>query len=378
MSSNPCILGIAAAMVVWTTQPAWAEVGDDTWDKEGVAIASNLPLLKISTSPVLRVGAGEPYKDVASAIAALSSAGGTVLIAKGTYEIGESLRVPSHVALIGDGKDTKLRMKPGVLAHVITNADHVTGNTDILVRDLSIVGNLDSRGTPPGPDNPVRGNDNCRGIYFNHVGGAQVLNCFITETGTNSLFAENSQDIVLVRCEEMFCFHCLNFTRCKNVTVAYCRAIRKWSGEAPYFNNTRDSKVFKNCVKGMGMDGMAFDFGSSYNDVHDNLVMGSNLSGIRLAHNANHNTIRDNTIGNSGAFRNNPMGRMDGIHLGTGASNNTLSGNHCLDDQPVPTQRYGICISEAACRDNTIRGNIFSGKSAGKIHDLGTNNAITN
>ena len=378
MTFNPCLLGLAAALLVWTTRPAWAEVGDDIWDKEGVEYANTLPHLKIPAGPVVRVGADERYKDVATAIAALTPAGGTVVISKGTYDIGESLRVPSHVALIGEGHDTKIRLRSGVLAHVITNADHEKGNTDLLVRDLAIVGNLDSHGTPPGPGNPVGGNDHCRGIYFNHVGGAQVLNCLITETGTNSLLAENCQNIAFVHCEERFCFHCLNFTHCQNVTVAYCRAIRKWSGEAPYFNNTRDSKVFKNWVKGMGMDGMAFDFGSCHNEVHDNLVTGSNLSGIRLAHNAHHNTIRDNTLGNNGAYSNNPMGRMDGIHLGAGASNNILSGNHCLDDQPAPTQRYGIHLSEASCRDNTVSGNTFSGNTAGDIKDLGTNNSITN
>ena len=156
------ILGIAAAFFVWTTIPAWAEVGDPAWDKEGMEYANKLPPLKIPGNPVLMVGADEQYKDVAPAIAALPPEGGTVHIAKGKYEIGESLRMPSHVALIGEGKGTRIQMKSGILAHVITNADHKKGNTDILIRDLAIVGNLDSQGTPP-VGHPTQGNDNCRG-----------------------------------------------------------------------------------------------------------------------------------------------------------------------------------------------------------------------
>lgn len=366
-----CLGLTAAALFVWMTIPVRAEVGDAAWAKEGMEYANKLPPLKIPDSPVLRVGADEHYTDVASAIAALPPEGGTVHIAKGKYEISESLRLPSHVALIGEGRDTRIQMKSGVLAHVLTNADHQKGNTDILIRDLSIVGNLDSQGIPP-VGHPTQGNDNCRGIYFKHVGGAQVLNCFITETGSNSLLAENSQDIALVNSEELFCFHCLNFTACRNVTVAYYRATRKWSGESPYFNNTHHSQVFKNYVEGMGMDGMAFDFNSSFNDVYDNVVTGCNMSGILLFRNANHNTIRDNLIKNNGRYKANPQNRKDGIYLGN-ASRNTIAGNRCRDDQAEPTQRYGIYISNAACKDNIVRGNVFAGNTAGEIKDLGTN-----
>ena len=366
-----CLLGIAAAFFVLTTSQALAEVGDAAWAKEGMEYANKLPPLKIPDTPVLRVGSDGQYKDVASAIAALPPEGGTVHVAKGKYEISESLRLPSHVALIGEGKDSTIQLKSGILAHVITNADHEKGNTDILIRDLAIVGNLDSQGVPP-VGHPTQGNDKCRGIYFKHVGGAHVINCFITETGTNSLLAQNSHDIMLVRSEELFCFHCLNFTNCKNVTVAYYRAVRKWSGEAPYFNSTHASKVFKNYVEGIGMDGMAFDFGSSFNEIHDNVVAGSCLSGILLFRNANNNKISNNLIKNNGRYKKNPQGRMDGIYLGS-ASRNTIVGNRCIDDQANPTQRYGIYISNAACKDNVVSGNAFAGNTAGEIKDLGTN-----
>jgi len=347
--------------------------GSNDWKKEGKEYVSSLPSLPIPSDPVFSVGPAGQYKDIASAIAALPATGGTVRIASGIYEIQEAIRIPSNVALIGEGASTRIQMKPEILAHILTNANHDKGNQNILIRGLVLAGNLNSGGKPPQPGNLVAGNDNCRGIYFNRVTDAQVLDCFITETGTNPFLAEKSQNIVFAHNEEKFCFHCLNFTLCKNVTVAYNSAIQKWSGEAPYFNSTHHSRVFKNYIERMGMDGMAFDFNSSYNEIHDNLVIGSNLNGILLNRNAHHNTVHNNVIKNNGAYRNNPFDRMDGIHLASGASNNTISNNVCMDDQSNPTQRYGIYIRDATCRDNIISGNKFSGNTAGEIKDLKTN-----
>ncbi|MCY3017456.1 MAG: right-handed parallel beta-helix repeat-containing protein [Planctomycetota bacterium] len=353
---------------------ARAEVGDAAWEKEGREYVAQLPPLAIPDQPTLKVGPKEQYQDVATAIAALPAEGGTIRIAQGAYEIKESLRVPSHVALIGEGPETRIQMKERVLAHVITNADHAKGNQQILIRDLAVVGNLDSQGKPP-VGHPTQGNDNCRGIYLDRVTKAYVLNCFITETGTNSLRADNSQDVVVANNAEKHCFHCLNFTNCKAIVVAYNRVVRKWSGEAPYFNNTCDSQVFRNCVEGMGMDGMAFDFQSSRNNIHDNMVVASALSGILLCGNAGDNKVRDNTIKSSGRYKKNPQDRVDGIYL-RDASRNTIAGNRCVDDQPTPTQRYGIYISNAACQDNIVSGNTFSGNTAGEIKDLGANTRL--
>ena len=328
------------------------------------------------TGPTLFVGANQKYRDIKSAIADLPAAGGTIRVLGGTYEIAESIQVPSNTALIGEGPErTKLRLASKVFAHVITNANHQKGDRDILIKDLAIIGNLDSGGFPP-RGKPTQGNDNCRGVFFEHVKNAKVEGCFITETGTNSFLASASDRIAVVGNTEKFCFHCLNFTNCTNCIVARNKTIRKWSGESPYFNNTSRCEVYDNYVEGVGMDGMALDFNSSHNVVHDNTIVGSALSGIVIQRGSHHNRIERNTIKGNGRYKNNPTGRLDGIFLSS-ASNNQIIENECVDDQPAPTQRYGINISNAECKDNELRRNLLKGNATGPIHDMGTGTAIT-
>lgn len=332
--------------------------------------------VKPSTRPTLLVGTDLKYRDIKSAIADLPVAGGTIKVLAGTYEIAESIRVPSNTALIGEGPDrTRIRLVPKVFAHVITNADHQKGDHDIVIKDLAIIGNLDSGGVPP-RGKPTQGNDNCRGVFFDHVKNAKVEGCFITETGTNSFLALASDRIALVGNTEKFCFHCLNFTNCTNCVIAHNKTVHKWSGESPYFNNTSHSEVYDNHVEGVGMDGMSLDFNSNYNIVHDNTIVGSFLSGIVIQRGSHHNRIEDNTIKNNGRYKNTPTGRIDGIFL-SNASNNQIIGNECTDDQPAPTQRYGINISNAECKDNEIRQNLLKGNAAGPINDKGTATATT-
>ena len=328
------------------------------------------------TEPTIYVGGKEPYTDIAAALAALPATGGTVRVSAGTYEIRAALRVPSNTALIGAGpENTKIKVATGVIAHGITNADLRQGNHDILIKNLAIIGNLDSGGVPP-RGKPTQGNDGCRGIFLDRVTNACVEGCFITETGTNSFLTSDSQRIAFVGNTEKFCFHCLNFTHCARCIVAHNTTIRKWSGEAPYFNNTSDSEVFDNDVEGVGMDGMALDFSSSNNFVHDNTIVGCNMSGIVVQGGAHHNTIEHNLINGNGRYTATPTGRIDGIYL-LNASNNRIIGNHCFDDHPAPTQRYGINIANAACTHNEVRDNDLRGNVLGEIHDLGTETLIT-
>ncbi len=327
------------------------------------------------TEPTIYVGSKERYTEIAPALAALPATGGTVRVRAGTYEIREALRLPSNTALIGDGSEyTKIKVATGIIAHGITNADSQQGNHDILIKNLAIIGNLDSNGVPP-RGKPTQGNDGCRGIYLHRVTNARVEGCFITETGTNSFLTSDSTRIAFVGNTEKFCFHCLNFTQCTRCIVAHNTTLRKWSGEAPYFNNTGDSEVYDNDVEGVGMDGMALDFNSSNNLVHDNTIIGCYMSGIVVQGGAHHNTIEDNLINGNGRYVANPTGRIDGIYL-LNASHNRIIDNRCCDDQPVPTQRYGINIANAACAHNELRANDLRGNARGEIQDLGTDTVI--
>jgi parallel beta-helix repeat protein len=76
------------------------------------------------------------------AIDSLPEHGGVVVVPAGVFEIREKIRMPSHVELRGAGMDrTILVLGDGVRDHLISNADLIDGNTEIVVRDLQLQGN---------------------------------------------------------------------------------------------------------------------------------------------------------------------------------------------------------------------------------------------
>jgi len=324
--------------------------------------------------PLLRVGRGCDYADVASAVAALPASGGTVIVAAGIYRLTESIRLPSNVALIGEGHTARLEMAPGVAAHVIANADQDKGNENVLVRNLAIVGNLGSAGKPPGNDNTIKGNENCRGIWFRRVRGALVEGCLITEAATNSIAAHDCERIMFRRNTVINCWHCCNWTRSRACIIADNYFLKQWSGDGVYFNDSHDSLILRNWAEGMGAPGIALEFNSSGNVVYDNACVANSFHGIALKRGSRGNAIASNLCAGNGRFRG--AGQPDGIFLGEAASENCITGNRCFDDQPQPSQRYGINISSAGCKNNVITENHLEGNAAATTNDAGTGTVI--
>jgi len=319
--------------------------------------------------PVLRVGEGADYADVKSAVAALPPAGGTIRVAAGVYRLTESIRLPSNVALIGEGRASRLEMAPGVAAHVIANADQEKGNANILIRNLAIIGNLASNGRPPGDDNKIKGNENCRGIWFRRVRGARIDGCLIMETATNSIAAHECERVMFSGNTVINCWHCCNWTNSRNCIVADNYFRKQWSGDGVYFNDSHNSLVLHNYVEGMGAPGIALEFNSSGNVLYDNTCYANYLHGIAVKAGSHHNAVAANLCIGNGRYRG--AGQPDGIWLNK-ASDNYITGNRCFDDQPQPSQRYGINICDAESRSNILSDNRLDGHSAGAINDAGT------
>ena len=78
-----------------------------------------------------------------TAIAALPSGGGSVYLTEGTYIVDGSVNVTDHVALMGSGTATLLKVANGAnnLDAVINNADWTNGNDGIRISNLAIDGN---------------------------------------------------------------------------------------------------------------------------------------------------------------------------------------------------------------------------------------------
>ena len=319
--------------------------------------------------PTLRVGPGQPYADIAAALAALPAAGGTVRVAPGRYLISASLRLPSHTALLGDGEGVEIALAPNVVAHLITNADHEQGNEEIVIRHLTLTGNLNSQGKPPGPDNHMRGQDGARGVYFVRVHDALVEDCTITETASNSFRADECARIRCARNTIRYCWHCCNCTHSTNCLIVHNHYERQWSGDGVYFNNTTWSLIADNQVRGVGAPGITLEFNSCHNIVSDNLAEECLFQGIAVLPGCNDNRILRNTCRGNGRYR--AAGRPDGIYL-QGACGNLVADNRCFDTPGQATQRYGVNLSGPDCRDNTLCGNSGEGNALGALRDAGT------
>ena len=82
------------------------------------------------------------FGGIQAALDALPPAGGTVLVAAGSYAVAEKIRLRSHVELRGEGMErTILTLADGANDHLLSNASLTQGNTGITIRDLGLRGN---------------------------------------------------------------------------------------------------------------------------------------------------------------------------------------------------------------------------------------------
>jgi hypothetical protein len=76
--------------------------------------------------------------------------GVTIHLGPGDYVIGQTIYLPSNIAIIGAGKArTRIILAPASHCHLFTNLDHKSGNTGLTFRDFSVEGNGDSQERQP-------------------------------------------------------------------------------------------------------------------------------------------------------------------------------------------------------------------------------------
>ena len=108
-----------------------------------LALAVPGPPARAAELPTLN---GRDFRSIQQALDALPRQGGTVVLPAGVYEVGEKIRLRSHVRLQGEGIDrTILVLADGARDHLLSNADLTRGNTDITIRDLQLQGNREGQ-----------------------------------------------------------------------------------------------------------------------------------------------------------------------------------------------------------------------------------------
>jgi len=132
--------------------------------------------------------------------------GGEILLGAGTYIVDEPIYLTSAIKLRGQGRSqTIIELAPGASCHVFTNKNHMTGNNDISVFDLTIEGNMEHQVRPK----DVMGLTFSCALYFKNC-------CNI-----------NIRDVRTKNIRQTGC----HFSRCTDVTVLGFEAYRVgWSG----------------------------------------------------------------------------------------------------------------------------------------------------
>jgi parallel beta-helix repeat protein len=264
----------------------------------------------------------DDQETINSAISAISSTGGTVLLLEGTYIITDSINLASNIALVGQGRGTVLKLSDNLIGEFrIIYGSEVNG---------IIVSNLKIDATNLTYDTYIEG------VYLYKVTNSKVSSCWFEGGDTY---------------------------RISGVVLYYSN------------NNIIEGNIFYN-------NGLCIDLdNSTYNVVANNVILGGG-GGIALF-SSDKNTIIGNisryspesirieTSKNNTIIGNVLLNYSTGVNL-TGSESNTIVGNVYRDG--------GYAFELYTSSNNVIEANVIEGNSVGMFlsQDSDKNMIISN
>jgi len=346
--------------------------------------------------------------------------GGVVFIPAGTYEITRTLKIPSHVTMMGAGSATVLKAtmqigrNPFPNNRVVRNADPHRGNVGIVIKDLTVDGGL-------------LGEYHKTGIYGislencdnSRIEGVIVRRC----SGEGILVAYGRGNNVVERCIVEENNHGINVHHCSGEVLVRANICRRngvhkpkyggigifvegvhhiaiegnicsqnawagivWMGGADEVRGIKypnaDGIIRGNICIGNGDQGGIFINGT-YALTMRFLVVGNlckrNLRDGIWAFRATDGIIANNICVNNNRPADKGATSMDALPEHRRSSSGIrlvdcrrviVTGNQCLDDRKVKWQVFGIC-EEGDSDENIIVNNITMGNRNGGIRTVG-------
>ncbi len=133
---------------------------------------------------------GDGVTDDTAAIQATLNSGGQVEFVSGTYLITSTLNIPSDTKLVGNGKDTAIKLANGANTHMLQNVNYRSGSNDnITIDGLVIDGNVANQTNNGAYDK--------HGIRFNNTTNVVVSNCIVKNVGTDCINLINSNNATI-------------------------------------------------------------------------------------------------------------------------------------------------------------------------------------
>jgi parallel beta-helix repeat protein len=236
------------------------------------------------------------YPSIQDAVDSLPATGGTVFIPAGLYLISSPVKLPSNVALTGEGFDTILKLADGANTNVIENMNLGTWtDSNIVITNMQIDGNGENQ---TGPAN---------GIFLYAAPNSRIEQVWAHNFPRKYLFGIQVSAAIHV----MFCPNTIIqnnviednkysgiFVSFSDNNVVYRNRIYD-SHRGIYLRNSDNVSAAKNTVINCD-EGIRIYYDASYNEIIGNYIEGSSEEGIVVTHQeCSNNVISRNTLVNN-------------------------------------------------------------------------------
>jgi parallel beta-helix repeat protein len=211
------------------------------------------------------------------------------------------------------------------------------------------------------------------GIYIdgNQAQGSVIGNVFYSNarTGINAVFSERCTLADNTSYQDATGIQLYSATRMvvKGNTINEALASGILLNSSTKYSTVANNWIYKQAAS--GQSGIVLYNGCLYNSVQGNVCAQNAQNGIWIYNSSNENLVADNVCFNNSAT--NPG--YAGIALAS--TNNVVRGNRCFDDQPTPTQAYGI-MEVSPADANLITGNKLTQNGTGALLVIGPTTVV--
>jgi len=306
------------------------------------------------------------------AISELPVGGGQITCMDGTFTINDAIILPSNVKLSGSGDVSIIKadaLQYGDMgASAIINSDITNGNTNIVVTDIFLNGNITTSAELQGMINSILFTKvtnskldvkitkfRAKGVSFNNCANNRI------KAHVSTIYAPFSSTGKAISLESGSIGNVVNGCNLSTSGLFV-------SGAAIYVDASNNNAINGNDITGSGSVGVYFN-NSQGNTLANNNILNMAGQGIILYGSSN-NTINSNNVEASGQNNNNTY---DNIYVTNNSDNNNIQNNTIRRGTGAKQSRYGIRINSADCDTNVVTNNdILTGGATGSLSDAGT------
>jgi len=344
-------------------------------------------------------GSTSAQETINAAINSLPASGGKVVLLEGTYDVDNSIVVPSNVGInMSPGTVIKVKDNLDSDIDVITNTDKVNGNSNIQINGGTIYGNKSNNSS--GVQN---------GIYFKSVTSCKIsttvsdfrntgiclessinnnINNNICENNDSlgiKLYYSDGNTITGNTCNNNGNASGTYLTRSNNNTITgnTC-SNNKWSGV--FIDNSLNNTIVGNTCKGNGSNATLNHWGSgifvirsSGNNISGNVCIENYHDGICISEFSGAPSDGNNISNNNCKSNSQEVdATYDNISVLGDSNYNNIQKNTCRQGSLVNKPRYGISINSTDADGNIVTNNdLYNSGVSGSFSDAGTGTVTT-